>query len=96
MLRQPGARYSHFSIPIIDKHRESRAMSLPVKGDSVGAEADQHGLPVFWRGHDAQTLNAADFVLVPAVVLLVGFCLIRPPGAVFVLRQPARPGWDEL
>ena len=63
---------------------------------SITGMSDQHGAPIGWRCGDSQTLDAADFVLVPAVVLLVGFGLVGPPSAILVLGEPARPDWNLL
>lgn len=56
------------------------------------AHAKQHYAPVIRPRADNQTLYASDFVLVPAVVLLVWLSLISPPRTVPVLSHPHRPG----
>lgn len=59
---------------------------------SVPGMPDQHGAPIRWRRGVAYPLDTADFVFVPAVVLLVGFGFVGPPSAVLVLGEPTRPG----
>lgn len=41
-----------------------------------------------------QACAAPDFVFVPAVVVLVGFGFVGPPGAVGILGDPVGPGGE--
>jgi hypothetical protein len=54
-------------------------------------QPDQRGMAILRRRSLAQTLDAPDFVLVPAGVVLVGMRFVRPPAAVSILGQELRP-----